>query len=79
MTDTSSSVWRTSYVSTLLERDALKLALRIAETSAAIAERLNGPIEIGVPEHEAIELARRGLMSLRARRVDAIVGETLGP
>ena len=57
----------------------LNWRLRIAETSAAILERLNGPIEIGVPEHEGIELARQGLMSLRAWRVDAIVGETLGP
>jgi len=27
------------------------------------------------PEHEAIEIARQGLVSLKARRVDGIVGE----
>jgi hypothetical protein len=77
MTDTSSSVWRTAYVSALVERDAVKLALRIAEASAAINERLNGPIEIARPEHEAIEAARQGLTSLKAQR-GSIVGETLG-
>jgi hypothetical protein len=79
VSDTSSSIWRTAYVSALFERDAVKLALRIAETSAAITERLNGPIEIGMREHQAIEDAQQGLLSLKARRVDAIVGETLGP
>jgi hypothetical protein len=79
MSDTSSSTWRTAYVSALFERDAVKLALRIAETSAAITERLNGLIEIGRPENEAIEIARQGLVSLKARLVDGIVGETLGP
>jgi hypothetical protein len=78
MSDTSSSTWRTAYVSALFERDAVKLALRIAETTTAITERLNGLIEIGRPEHEAIEIAQQGLASLKARRVDAIVGETLG-
>jgi hypothetical protein len=79
VSDTSSSIWRTAYVSALFERDAVKLALRIAETSAAITERLKAPIEIGMPEHRAIEVALQGLVSLKARRVDAIVGETLGP
>jgi hypothetical protein len=79
MSDTSSSTWRTAYVSALFERDAVKLALRIAETSAAITERLNGLIEIGRPENEASVIARQGLVSLKARLVDGIVGETLGP
>ena len=79
MSDTSSSTWRTAYVSALFERDAVKLALRIAETSAAITERLNGLIEIGRPEHEAIEIARHGLVRLKAQWVDGIVGEILGP
>jgi hypothetical protein len=79
MSDNSSSAWRTAYVSALFERDAVKLALRIAETNTAITERLNGLIQIGRPEHEAIEIARKGLVSLKAQRVDAIVGETLEP
>ena len=79
VTDTSSSAWRTAYISTLLEKDGVKLALRIAETTTAITERLNGLIEIGRPEHEAIEIARQRLLSLKAQQVEAIVGETLGP
>jgi len=79
MSDTSSSTWRTAYVSALFERDAVKLALRIAETSAAITERLNGLIEIGRPEHEALEVAKQALRSLKAQQVDAMVGETLEP
>jgi hypothetical protein len=35
---------------------------------AAINERLNGLVEIGAPEHEAIEAARHILMSSPASR-----------
>jgi hypothetical protein len=41
--------------------------------------RLNGLIEIGRPEHEALEVAKQALRSLKAQQVDAMVGETLGP
>jgi hypothetical protein len=78
MTDTSSSVWRTAYISTLFEKDAVQLVLRIAEAAAAIDERLNSSIEIRPPEHEAIEAARKALTSLKAQHV-SMVGETLGP
>jgi len=50
----TSSVWRTAYISSLFEKDAAQLALRIAEAAAAIDERLNSSIEIGASEHEAI-------------------------
>jgi hypothetical protein len=81
MTDTSSSVWRTAYVSAILEKEPVRLALRIAEARVAITERLNSPVEIGSLEHEAIEAARQGLMDLNARPIAVvtsvpIVGDT---
>jgi len=72
MTDIASSVWRTTYTSALLETDGPKLAIRIAEASAAIKERLNSPIEIEKLEHEAIEAARLRLGNLKAEHVDTV-------
>jgi hypothetical protein len=71
MSDTASSVWRTAYTSALLETDGPKLAIRIAEASSAIKERLNSPVEIEKLEHEAIEAARLRLGNLKAEHVDA--------
>jgi len=79
VTDASSSAWRTAYISALFEKDTAKLAVRIVEARSAINERLNSPIEIGGPEHEALEVARQALRSLKAQQVDATVGKTLGP
>ena len=79
MTDTSSSVWRTAYISTLFEKDAVKLAVGILEARSAINERLNSPVEISATEHQALEVAKQALRSLKAQQVDAMVGETLGP
>jgi hypothetical protein len=81
MTDTSSCVWRTAYVSAIFEKEPVRLALRIAEARAAITERLNSNVEIGSLEHEAIEAALQGLMNLKPRHVAIvtsapIVGET---
>jgi hypothetical protein len=69
MADTASSGWRTAYTSALLETDGPKLAIRIAEASAAIKERLNSPTEIERLEHEAIESARVRLGNLKAERL----------
>jgi len=79
VTDASSSAWRTAYISTLFEKDAVKLAVRIVEARSAINERLNSLVEIGATEHQALEVARQALRSLKAQQVDAMVGETLGP
>jgi hypothetical protein len=79
VTDTSSSAWRTAYISILFEKDAVKLAARIVEARSAINERLNSPVEIGATEHQALEAARQALRSLKAQGVDAMVGETLEP
>ena len=73
----TSSVWRTAYISSLFEKDAAQLALRIAEAAAAIDERLNSSIEIGASEHDAILAAQQALTSLKAQHVSSMVGETL--
>jgi hypothetical protein len=76
MSDISSSVWRTAYLSALFETDPAKLTLKIAGARAAIAERLNSAIEIGSLEHEGIEAARERLATLRAMPVEVV---TLAP
>jgi hypothetical protein len=48
------------------------MALRIADARAAITERLNSPIEISKLEHEAIEAARQGLATLKAKPVKPV-------
>jgi hypothetical protein len=48
------------------------MALRIADASAAITERLNSPIEIGRLEHESIESARQKLATLKAKPVEIV-------
>jgi hypothetical protein len=72
MTDTSSSVWRTAYFSALFETDPARITLKIADARAAIADRLNSPVEIGGLEHEAIESARQRLATLTAKPVEVV-------
>ena len=72
MTDTSSSAWRTAYVSAIFETDSARMALRVAGANAAIAERLNSHIEISNLEREAIEAARLRLATLRAQPVEVV-------
>ena len=78
MSDTSSSVWRTAYVSAILEKDPVRLARRIVDARAAIADRLNCPVEIGAPEHEAIKAAREGLSTLKSGHVDVVASVPTG-
>ena len=61
MTDTSSSVWRTAYISTLFEKDAVKLAVGILEALSAINERLNGPVEISAPNTRPLKSLNKHL------------------
>lgn len=72
MTEISSSIWRTAYVSAIFETDPAKMVLKIADARAAITERLNSPIEIGKLEHESIESARQRLASLKAKPVEVV-------
>jgi hypothetical protein len=72
MSDISSSVWRTAYLSALFETDPAKITLKIANARAAITERLNSAIEIGRLEHEGIEAARERLATLKAMPVEVV-------
>jgi len=72
MTESPSSLWRTAYVSAIFETDPAKMTLKIADARAAIAERLNSPVEIGKLEHEAIEVARQRLATMKARPVEVV-------
>jgi hypothetical protein len=72
MSDISSSVWRTVYISAIFETDPAKMTLKIANARAAITERLNSPIEIGRLGHEAIESALERLATLRAQPVEVV-------
>ena len=72
MGDCSSSPWRTAYFSAIFETDPAKLTVTIANARAAITERLNGPIEISRLEHEAIEAARQGLATMKAKPVEVV-------
>jgi hypothetical protein len=72
MSDTSSSPWRTAYIAAIFETDPAKLTLNIADARAAITERLNGPIEISSLEHDAIEAARQGLATMKAKPVEVV-------
>jgi hypothetical protein len=72
MSDISSSVWRTAYISAIFETDPDTLTRAIADARAAIIERLNSPIEISRLEHEAIEAARLKLATLKAKPVEVV-------
>ena len=72
MTEIPSSIWRTAYVSAILETDPVRMTLRIADARAAITERLKSPIEIGKFEHDGIEAARQRLATLTAQQVEVV-------
>jgi hypothetical protein len=67
-----SSIWRTAYISALFEADSAKVTLKILDARAAIAERLNSPVEIGKLEHEGIEAARERLATMNAKPVEVV-------
>jgi hypothetical protein len=66
-------IWQTAYVSAILETDTSKLIGRIAEARQAIEHRLVNPIQINSPEHLAIKAAWKGLLTLKAERIDKSV------
>ena len=72
MVDCSSSLWRTAYVAAIFETDPAKRTLNTANARAAIAERLNGSIEISGFEHEAIEAAQLRLATLKAQPFEVV-------
>jgi hypothetical protein len=60
-------------VSAILETNKSHLIGRIAEARQAIELRLANPIQIDCPEHLAIKEAWKGLLALKAERVDGSV------
>ena len=65
--------WQTAYVSAVLETDKSKLVGRIAEARQAIENRLATLSQIDGSEHLAIRAAWKGLLALKAKRVNGSV------
>lgn len=62
-------LWLSAYLSAVLETDNALLPTRIYEALAAIEQRLLSPIDSG-DEFREIENAQRGLLTLKADRID---------
>jgi hypothetical protein len=63
-------LWLPAYLSAVLETDNALMPTRIYEALAAIEQRLLSSIEAGSDECREIENAQRGLLTLKAERVD---------
>jgi hypothetical protein len=61
-------LWLPAYLSAVLETDNALMPSRIYEALAAIDQRLLSPLE--ADEYKEIENAQRGLLALKAERVD---------
>ena len=55
------SAWRTAFAAVLFETDKSRIALAVSNAHAAIAERLNGPVEISDIENKSITAAQNAL------------------
>jgi hypothetical protein len=62
--------WQTEYQAALLETDKAAMSLRIYEALAAIEQRRLSYLEIDGEEDRALEEAERGLLALKAERID---------
>lgn len=65
--------WQTAYVFAILETDKSKLIVLIAEARQAIENRLLNPVEVDGHEHLAIKAALKGLLAIKAERVNGSV------
>ena len=63
-------MWQTAYNAAVLETDNGKIPLRIYEALAAIEQRRLSDLEAGSDEERALEEAERGLLALKAERMD---------
>ena len=84
VSDLTSSVWRTAYVASILETDAARTSIRIADARAAINERLRSEVEITPHEREALDAAVQKLATLKVQHVELIeptapTGDTVPP
>ena len=58
------SAWRTAFAAVLFETDKSRITLAVSNAHAAIAERLNGPVEISGIENKSITAAQNALCSI---------------
>jgi len=62
--------WQAAYQAAILEADNAAIPLRIYEALAAIEQRRLSDLEPGSEEDCALEDAERGLLALKAERID---------
>lgn len=62
--------WHPAYQAAILETDDAAISLRIYEALAAIEQRRLSYLEIDAEEERALEDAERGLLTLKAERLD---------
>ena len=55
------SVWRAAFAAVLFETEKSRISLAVSNASAAIAERLNSPVEISGIENKSIIAAQNAL------------------
>jgi hypothetical protein len=58
------SAWRTAFAAVLFETDKSRITLAVSNARAAIAERLNGPVEISGIENKSITAAQSALCTI---------------
>jgi hypothetical protein len=58
------SAWRTAFAAVLFETDKSRITLAVSNAHAAIAERLNGPVEISGIENKSITAAQSVLCAM---------------
>ena len=63
--------WQAAYQAAILETDYAAMSLRIYEALAAIEQRRISYLEPGSEEDRALEDAERGLLALKAERLDS--------
>jgi hypothetical protein len=63
-------IWQAAYGAAILETDDAAMSLRIYEALAAIEQRRLSYLEIDSEEERALEDAERGLLALKAERID---------
>jgi hypothetical protein len=63
-------LWQAAYRAAILETDNAAIPQRIYEALAAIEQRRLSDLEPGSEEDRALEEAERGLLALKAERMD---------
>ena len=63
--------WQAAYRAAILETDNAAMSLRIYEALAAIEQRRLSELEPEGEEDRALEAAERGLLALKAERLDS--------